>query len=623
MSDVHETVESGAGLIPASYVGRLPRFTVYALITVLLVVIGMVSDTYYLHIGILTWLAIVMSVSLRPLTVSGEASFCHGTFYALGAYTVGILTTDLNLPVLLAVLLGGFVALLGAFIIGLPSLRTSGSYFFLMTFGFLVVVNSLIQSATGLTGGFSGISGIPSPAGVGSDRQFYFFAGLFMMATVVIFVMLDRSRWGLHLKGLGDSVELAESVGVNRFRNMMGAFGVGAFFTGIGGGIYATYVSFISPSSFSFWVSVYALTAVIIGGTRYVTGAILGAFAFNILPLAGNWSEAYVGIFVAAATLAILLLAPSGLTHLFVRLGNRRGLFTEPPMVRPTDVDTVSSGPPTERDATVVSRDSNQHGTADHIGPVLEIRAVSKKFGGLNALTDVSFNVMRGETVGIIGPNGAGKTTLFNVISGFERPTAGEVLLHGSPVTRLGPTRIVKLGLTRTFQATNVFDELTVAQNVLYAADRSTGGMLGHAFIPVGNDREALRAAWQILELFELAEWANERAGELPYGLRKTLGVAIAMATEPDMLCLDEPMAGLAEQEVVRMAATLELLQKRSDLSLLIIEHRVGLMQRLCDRLIALNFGRVIASGVSEDVIADPVVVTAYMGSKLEVGNGS
>lgn len=564
------------------------------------------GDSYYGNIAILTFLAVILAVTVRPLLLAGEASLCHGSFYALGAYTVGILAVDHGVSVWLGLPLGGLVAAVGAVLIGVPSLRTTGSYFFLMTFAFLIITNSLFESFEGLTGGFSGVSGIPTPSGVmGVDGFFFLSLGL-VLVTLIVFFVFERSRWGLELRGLGDSSALAQAAGASRFGSMLGAFTVGAFFAGVAGGVYASYLTFISPASFSIWLSIYAVTYVVLGGSRYFGGAILGAIALALVPVLFNWSEAYIGIFTSAATLAIILFAPRGLLTEAVEAVRSR-VRTDAPEERP-----ASRPAPRLREEVPVVRESA--GSA-----LLEISDVSQRFGGVTALEDVSLTVREDEVFGIIGPNGAGKTTLFNVISGFQRPTEGSVRFLGEEIVGVQPHRIVRRGLTRTFQASSVFESLTVFENVLLGARGSTGSFPLHVLAPVRRDKRATVAAEELIELFGLGQWANTPAGDLPYGAGKRLGVTIAMATWPRLLCLDEPMAGLSDHEVEDMREALALVRREGRVTVAIIEHRVPLMMSLCDTIATLNFGRVIAVGTPEEVGKDPAVVEAYLGVPTEV----
>src|SRR5579884_487585 len=368
-----------------------------------LVVFGRGAGAYYDNVALLTFLSIILALSLRLLMLAGEASLCHGGFYALGAYTVAILTANHGFSFWVALPLGGLVAAVGAVVVGVPSLRTSGAYFFLMTFGSLIVLTSILQYWTSLTGGFSGISAIRGPIGIGNVDSWFFLALGLLVVVVAIFVLFERSRWGLELRAVGDSRPLAQSVGIDPFFVMLTAFAVGAFFAGIAGGFYASYITFVSPSSFTFWLSTYILMYVVIGGSRFLLGAVVGAVFLSVLPVLGSWSQNYVSIFVSGATLLAFLVAPRGIVTTVVSLAGRVGVRTRP---------TVALADAPERAERRAAARLTAPGE-----PVLGVAGVSKRFGGVTALQSVDLEVRAGETLGIIGPNGAGKTTLFNIVS--------------------------------------------------------------------------------------------------------------------------------------------------------------------------------------------------------------
>jgi ABC-type branched-subunit amino acid transport system ATPase component/ABC-type branched-subunit amino acid transport system permease subunit len=575
-----------------------------------LVLLGFTLSPYYTHILIVTFFAIVLAVSYRLLLHTREASFCHGTFYMFGAYTTALLTVRQDWPFWYTLPLAGIVAALSALVIGLPSLRTTGPYFFLITFGFLVVVGSVAENATSLTGGFSGVLGIGQPAGIHSIRGFYFAALILAVVTVIVFAVFDRSRWGLELIALGDARDLAQATGMARLANMLGAFVVGAFFAGIAGSLYASYITFVSPNSFTLWTSIYVLIYVVVGGSRYLVGAVVGAALLTLFPVWLGWSANLEAVFAAGLTLVIILVAPRGIT---VELVDRLGSLLAPKGRGPAE---VAADVTREAVAAVVEPAAPAAEGAASGEPLLAVRDVQIQFGGVRALAGVTLDVKPRESVGVIGPNGAGKTTLFNCISGFARPDHGDVIFEGRSMLGMAPHRIARLGLVRTFQASVVFERLSVYQNLLVGCRPPTGNPLRNAVVPIQAAAHETARADELVAHFGLDRWARTAAGSVPYGIRKILGVAICVAARPKLLCLDEPMAGLHGAEVEHMQHVLAGLTEQHGIALMLIEHRMPVVMSMCDRVVVLSFGEVLAEGAPEVVRADPRVIEAYLGEE-------
>ena len=250
--------------------------------------------------------------------------------------------------------------------------------------------------------------------------------------------------------------------------------------------------------------------------------------------------------------------------------------------------------------------------------PLLELRGLSCRFGGLVALDRVSFGVQEGEIFGLIGPNGAGKTTLFNLISGVTPASAGEVLWRGQPVTGLSPDRLNRLGVARTFQNLRLFNHLSVLENLLVALHRQPAGSGLGALLATrlarSHESQRLERAWGLLGELGLEPLAEQQASTLAYGDRRRVEIARALATRPSLLLLDEPAAGMNPTEKERLCELIAELRQRHQLTVMIIEHHVPLLMGLCDRLAVLDFGARIALGTPQEVRSDPGVIAAYLG---------
>ncbi|MQA81833.1 MAG: ATP-binding cassette domain-containing protein [Streptosporangiales bacterium] len=591
--------------------GVLARAVATVATLALLVWLPAMVDPYTVHMLILTALAAVLAMSYRLLLVGGLASLCHGTFYGLGAYAFAIMTTKAGAPLIVGILAAIAVAAVAAALVGIPALRTAGAYFFLMTFAFYVVMQSLTQNFDSLTNGFAGIVGVGAPESLVDEVDWYYAAlGLAVVSFAALYAV-DRARWGLELRAVGAREDLAKAVGINMYLSLLLALVAGAAIAGVGGAMYASYTQAINPTSFGLWVSLAPLLYVMIGGPRYLIGSVLGAIYVTLVPLLSDWSAPMNAMFAALTLLLVIMLAPRGLYTTAVdavraRVAGHDGAASaKESALAPAPAPVKADAPGT--DAPPPSR----NGAA-----LLEAEGLRRSFDGVTAVNDVSLTISHGQIVGLVGPNGSGKSTIFNLLTGFLRPDEGSIVFAGEDITHAKPHRIARKGIARAFQSSVVFEDLTVYENVLVAVcAQRPANPLRRALLPVRARTGDTARARAVIDMVGLHEHAGVQAGSLPYGLKKALGVTVALATEPRLLAVDEPAAGMTEAETEALTAIIRRIRERG-VSVIITEHRVSMIEALCDHVVALHDGRMIAEGTPAQVFADPLVQEAFLGQK-------
>jgi len=245
--------------------------------------------------------------------------------------------------------------------------------------------------------------------------------------------------------------------------------------------------------------------------------------------------------------------------------------------------------------------------------PLLEVTGLSKSYGAIRAVQDVSFQVMPGEIFGVIGPNGCGKTTMFNAVLGQIKPDAGTIVLAGKDITRLSPLQLSRRGVGRTFQSLQVFGKMTVRDNLIVAAQEHRGTMAGRLFAP--GDNGLGRRADELIEQFRIGHVAHHRAGELSYGQQKLVDIAMAFMSDPDLVLLDEPCAGINPSLISSLSRLLQDLNQARRRSYIVIEHNMDFVQRTCQRVMVMVEGRVMATGTPAEIHANKQVLDAYLGN--------
>jgi branched-chain amino acid transport system permease protein len=386
----------------------------------------------------------------------------------------------------------------------------------------------------------------------------------------------------------------------------MAAFMAGAVISGLGGGFYAHYVGFVSPTELGFHYIGVVFIMLIAGGTSTLAGPLIGSVVFGVLPELLRVAEMARNLLLGVILLLCIIAMPEGLAGIWKRLQAARVRHGRRPVTVPIPVVTHA--------AEEIAQIAPSFSTSGS----LEVRDLSKQFDGLTALKDVSFTVQPGEVVGLIGPNGAGKTTLFNVITGVLPPTAGNVFYCGREIGGRTPHAIAALGITRTYQITSVFPELTAAENVKVATHLWSCHDPFAALLRSKRFRTAEaavdRAADMALALVGLQASRHIPAVALSYGDQRRLEVAVALATGARFILLDEPAAGLNAEETEELCALIRRL-RAAGFTVIVIEHDMRMVMSLCDRIIVINYGRKIFDGSPEEAAVHPEVVDAYLGA--------
>lgn len=538
-------------------------------------------------------------------------SFSHGAFLAIGGYVMGILSARAGVPLPLGILAALVVNAGFAYLIARATLKMSGYYLAVATLGFGIIVIQILGSFAEYTGGWSGLTGIASASLFGyrlsSDFQFYLVGATLLVASMWIAYNLMHSRFGRAVRAMGDDDLAAEMLGIDSPTVRVHLFVLSSMFASVAGSLYALSLKVITPGNFDATIAIDMVLMVFLGGKETIWGPILGATVVRLIPELAESLEDYKTVVQGLAFLAVFIFFPEGLSGLLIRLVSR--WRRESARVSPSDPADIGIY------SRIITND-----VANTDAPLLEVLGISKSFAGVQAVGDLSFSLNRGRIKAVIGPNGAGKTTLFNLLTGVLRPDTGEIRFSGRPSPADGTHAIAELGIARTFQTPRLFASMTVLQNVVVGQHRLLNASLANSLVPLAathnEEQEALKAAGELLSLVGLAEFAHCKVDTLAFGQRRLLEVARALAMRPRVLLVDEPAAGLNETEK-RFLGDLLARLRDAGLTILLVEHDMGLVMRLADELLVLDRGRKIAEGVPDEVRRDRAVIDAYLGQEL------
>ncbi|MGO4383421.1 ABC transporter permease subunit [Specibacter sp. RAF43] len=537
---------------------------------------------------------------------AGQLSLAQFSMAGIGAVVAAQLASRYDMPFPLLLLLGGLAALPAGYLLALTAQRMRGASLAILTLGFNILLFAVLFSR-------SEVIVVPPPSFFGIDlsalidpRAYITFALVMITLTLVLVGNARRGQFGRHLLAIRGNERAAASLGISVRSAKTKAFLLSSFIAAVGGVLLTFRSTAVSSTNFAPLESIYQLGWVVIGGVGYLVGPLVGSIfapgglGNQLIATIYNDQFAWLPLVSSLLLLITILLNPDGVVSVFRDLGTLVRARLQRP--RKSDAFVLPAAAPQQ---TVRARST------------LRIDSVSKAFGGSRVLTDVSLTVAAGTVHGLIGPNGAGKTTLLDVISGFTKPDKGELLLGGRTLTRLSPEKRARAGIGRSFQNLELFDDMTVYDNILVASEISRRpSVLRDLFLP--RRAELSASAIEAIRFLELEAHLQHKISDLTYGTRHLVAIARALATDADVVLLDEPAAGLDEVETAELKALIRRLVENAGLAVLLIEHDVDLVMSVSDRVTALRGGEVVASGTPDEVRSDPAVIESYLGTSDE-----
>jgi branched-chain amino acid transport system permease protein len=583
---------------------RIQRVTLFA--GMLLYAVSPVPEFWITQLNYIALYSLVILGLVLLTGIGGLTSFGQAAFVGIGAYTSAYLTVNMGWSPWLTVFAGLAITGVSALVVGWITLRMSGHYLPLATIAWGLSLYYLMGNLDAL-GKYDGILGVPSLTLFGWDvsqgRSFFVLAwGMVLLGAFALINLLD-SRTGRAIRAMRSSSQMAEAMGVDTLRHKVGIFLIAALFASISGWLFAHFQHTVNPSPFGLKMGIEYLFMAVLGGVGFVWGAISGAVITKLLedqlqvllPQLIGTSGSYETIVFGIVLVLVLKYMPEGMWSLVGRY------LPKPARAN----DWQNAAPLVER---------TKPATGDM---VLEVLAIRKQFGGLVAVNDIGFTITAGQIVGLIGPNGAGKSTTFNLITGVLGLTSGEVKFRGETISGLPSREIARRGMSRTFQHVKMIPEMTVLENVALGAQlRGHKDALSSMLrLDRAEEQSLMREAARQLERIGMGGSMHELAGNLAMGPQRLLEIARALCSDPALLLLDEPAAGLRHQEKQALAGVLRQLRSEG-VSILLVEHDMDLVMDVCDHLVVMEFGTLLTQGTPEEIQQSPAVRAAYLGTE-------